>query len=265
MSRSDEANSLQGYAPATGSLANTVVARDSGGYIWSEYFNCTNRSIQSMQDFTSYFAFFSSDGFLRKASIESAQTALNCLLKSGGNLTGWLTFDTSLGIRINNQSQVTNLGTSSVVLCGNSGGFVRRYDNNNTPTVMHASQFAVESSRLVKENVKNITDDYARNILKLRPVSFDYIEKVGGQKGQCGMIAEEVLPIYPECVNVPDGYTEEKALKSIYEGNNTETLALDYAKFTPYLIKMVQMQQNQIDDMQKQIDELKDTIKTLTV
>ena len=57
---------------------------------------------------------------------------------------------------IGSRSKFTDLNTASAVLCANNGGFVRRYDNTNTATVMHASQFAVDSSRLIKENVQNI-------------------------------------------------------------------------------------------------------------
>lgn len=172
-----------------------------------------------------------------------------------------LNINTQNAYRIASHSQLTDLGSAACVLCGDSGSFVRKYSNTNTANVIHASQFAVDSSRLIKENIENITEDYAKKLLDIRPVSFDYIDKIGGQKGQCGMIAEEVLDIFPECVNVPDGYTEEKAIEEIENGNNMMCLSIDYAKFTPYLIKLVQMQQKQIDDMQKEINELKDLIK----
>ena len=182
-----------------------------------------------------------------------------------GNYTSYikssLNLNTQNAYRIASHSQLTDLGSAACVLCGDSGSFVRKYSNTNTANVIHASQFAVDSSRLIKENIENITEDYAKKLLDIRPVSFDYIEKVGGQKGQCGMIAEEVLNIFPECVNVPDGYTEEKAIEEIENGNNMMCLSIDYAKFTPYLIKLVQMQQKQIDDMQKEINELRELIK----
>ena len=172
------------------------------------------------------------------------------------SFTGYSYTSAGKGYIIGSHSGIVDLGSAATVLTGNSGSFVRRYDNQNTANVIHASQFAVDSSKLIKENVKNITEEYAKNILKLRPVSFDYIEAIGGQKGQCGMIAEEVLPIFPECVNVPDGYTEEKAIEEIENGNNMMCLSIDYAKFTPYLIKLVQMQQKEIEDLKSMVQNL---------
>jgi hypothetical protein len=94
---------------------------------------------------------------------------------------------------------------------------------------LKALSFDVQSSIKVKKNVKNITEKEAKRILELRPVSFDY--KNGGGDNQRGLIAEEVAEIYPEMV-----HTSEDGIPSI-----------DYSKFVPYLIKMVQMQQKQID------------------
>ena len=93
---------------------------------------------------------------------------------------------------------------------------------------LNALSFNVQSSRTVKKNIKNITESEAKKLLSLRPVSFDY---KNGIKNQRGLIAEEVAEIYPEMVSAPEGSTP----------------SIDYSKFVPYLIKMVQMQQKQID------------------
>ena len=173
---------------------------------------------------------------------------------SGGTLTGNLTIPAKL--TFNGWAQIADLGSHNLGLIANSGILARRYDNANNWVGMYASSFNSQSSRLVKENIQPITDDTAKKLLNIEVVSYDYIKEVGGEKNKVGMIAEDMLNIYPELVNVPKNYNEEKAKESIYNGNNTDTLSLDYAKFTPYLIKMVQIQQ-------QEINELKELVKTL--
>ena len=100
-----------------------------------------------------------------------------------------------------------------------------------------AKSFANQSSKHVKKNIKNITENEAKKILELRPVKFDY--KFGGAENQRGLIAEEVNEIMPEMVIGADA-----------EFNKDEpwnTPSIDYSKFVPYLIKMIQIQQKQID------------------
>ena len=114
--------------------------------------------------------------------------------------------------------------------------------NASTWGTLRALSFSVQSSKYVKENIKTITEKEAKKLLELRPVSFDYIN---GNTNNRGLIAEEVLDIYPEMVNVPEGY------EKFDENNPSNSLSIDYAKFVPYLIKMVQMQQKQIDSLLK--------------
>ncbi len=174
-----------------------------------------------------------------------------------GNYTSYIksTLDLNAGqmYRIGSRCALSDLGTTAGAVLGNNGVFARSYSNTNNYVNVYAAGFSQQSSKLVKENVNPITDEEAKKLLDIDVVSFDYIEAVGGQKNNVGMIAEDMLEIYPNLVQVPENYNEAKALESIYEGNNTETLALDYAKFTPYLIKLVQMQQKQIDELKKLI------------
>ena len=101
------------------------------------------------------------------------------------------------------------------------------------------------SSIKTKKNVTDMTDAEAEKLLSLRPVNYDYKNEENGT--DCyGLIAEEVQSAgieYPVFTMHDDDLDEDVP-------------ALDYAKFVPYLIKMVQKQQKQIDAMQKQIDEL---------
>lgn len=111
---------------------------------------------------------------------------------------------------------------------------------------LYAGAFTQASSQNVKTNIEDITDEEAKKLLQLRPVSFDY--KYTNVTNQRGLIAEEVQEIYPEMVFVPDGYTE-------FDPDRPDVVpSIDYSKFVPYLIKMIQMQQAEIDELKSKIN-----------
>lgn len=112
-------------------------------------------------------------------------------------------------------------------------------------TPVYGASFTNPSSRLVKENIINMSEEEAKKILLLNPVDFDYIKEFGGEKNQRGLIAEDVLNIIPSCVTVPEGYSESDFAPE--KGIMNKVLAIDYSKLIPYLIKIVQMQQEEIE------------------
>ena len=115
----------------------------------------------------------------------------------------------------------------------------------------HAGGYAQDSSKYVKKNIQDIPEDEALKLLQLRPVSFDY---KNGDTNRRGLIAEEVMDVYPELVQIPDGYDED-TFEYDEEGPNIVP-SLDYSSFVPYLIKMVQIQQKEIEDLKEQVSEL---------
>lgn len=128
------------------------------------------------------------------------------------------------------------------------GFFVCHYTNaryvgisNGTYTQYELTKSA-SSSRKVKENISLMTNEQANNLLNLNVINFDYKPNIeNGKKNQKGIIIEELIDTMPECiVNLND-----------YNGNNSEILQVDYTKFVPYLIKMVQIQQKQINALKK--------------
>lgn len=114
---------------------------------------------------------------------------------------------------------------------------------------VYGTSFTNPSSKLVKENVVDMPEEEAKKILKLKPVDFDYIEAYGGEKNQHGLIAEDTLDIIPSCVTVPEGYSEKEFDAS--KGIKNKVLAIDYSKLVPYLIKMVQIQQEEIEKLKE--------------
>lgn len=118
------------------------------------------------------------------------------------------------------------------------------YVSNNTNSArapIHASNFVQSSSRRIKENIEEMTKEEARKILLLNPVTYDYKNKENGT-GCRGLLAEDVAPIIPSCV-IGDVNCADDDEKSI------EAIGIDYSKLVPYLVKMVQMQQDEINEL----------------
>lgn len=106
------------------------------------------------------------------------------------------------------------------------------------------------SSRRFKRNIKSMTEERAKKILNIRPVTFDWIDGQPITTRQCdnaGVIAEEVSKIIPDVVVFEP---------SMSDPNIKIERRIEYERFTPYLIKLAQMQQKQIDDLTKRIEEL---------
>ena len=116
-------------------------------------------------------------------------------------------------------------------------------DWNGNITAQSISQ---GSSRKVKENIQDMPEEEAEKLLQLRPVSFDYI-KDEGNKNCYGLIAEEVQEAE---LNYPIFMGRMKS-------KNEECLQLDYSKFVPYLIKMIQIQDKKINNLEKELKEIK--------
>lgn len=109
---------------------------------------------------------------------------------------------------------------------------------------------SASSSARVKENIHDMTEEEALKILDVSVVKFDYKEEFeDGKLDQSGVIAEEVLEIIPEVVTLHPNYDETKAIDPAINPSPT----VDYGKFAPYLIKMVQMQQQKIEELEQRL------------
>lgn len=116
------------------------------------------------------------------------------------------------------------------------------------------------SSYLIKENILSLTESDAKKLLLLNPVTFNYKQNWGNQERSVGLIAEEVEHLIPEAVDIPDNYDEE-AVKA-YDGTSQRPTpkGLKYTHFIPYLIKLAQMQQKEIDQLRNELNSLKSNI-----
>ena len=110
--------------------------------------------------------------------------------------------------------------------------------DNSTWAGISAASFTNQSSRKYKKNIEDMTDEVAKSLLDYRVVSYDYINELDGTN--ClGLIAEEVAEIceYP-----------------VIRDSNGNPDKIDYSRFVPQLIKMVQIQQKEIDKLKTMID-----------
>lgn len=136
----------------------------------------------------------------------------------------------------------------------NDSGLYVTNGSNSAYTQVTASAFNQNSSKLIKDNISEITDDEAKNILNITPIHFDYINEFGGIKDNIGFIAEEVLDYIPQVINIPENYSENDFDKS--KGLNNKILSLDYSKLTVHIVKMIQMQEKRINELENQLKQI---------
>ena len=130
----------------------------------------------------------------------------------------------------------------------NSGGFIGLKNGSNTTTIQEwgssgnitCVSLTQTSTRKVKDNIEELSEDEASKILLLVPVTYDFKDKECGTDKR-GFIAEEVEEVIPQVV------TKD-------EEDNPQ--GINYTELIPYLTKMIQMQQKQINDLELRVKEL---------
>lgn len=118
------------------------------------------------------------------------------------------------------------------------------------------------SSRKYKKNIAELSDEEAKKILNLQPVIYDFKDEEKG-KNMRGFIAEDVYAVIPELVKQNKDYPTieyneetDKAEKII-----SDDISLDYIMIIPYLTKMIQIQQKQIETLEARVKELEERSK----
>jgi len=137
------------------------------------------------------------------------------------------------------------------------GGFQMRLQNNGE---LHVDGDVVAfsgttSDERLKENITPIENALTK-IYNMRGVEFDWTAT--SRKGQhdIGVIAQEVEDIIPEIVR------EKELVVGEFADNPQKFKVVDYDKLSAVLIEAIKEQQDLINNLQKQIDELKnDTSK----
>lgn len=246
-----DSSKLNGYASDTSATANTIVRRQANGYIYAVYYNASN-SAENINSYTAYVMFKDNNGWQRCTSKANFQTWLGLGEAAYINARNGAEANTACKRDSAGSIGVTNLFASNssnwlgilatATACKNFA--------NTAYAPIYASSYPGTSSRRYKENIKPITEEIAEKILDVEVVTFDYKEDSGATEeydrfNRRGVIAEDVVNITPEVVF----YKE-------IDGENVPD-SVDYQRFIPYLIKMVQIQQAEINDLKAEISALK--------
>jgi hypothetical protein len=118
---------------------------------------------------------------------------------------------------------------------------------------MYADDFMTVSDKREKMNIADLNYGL-KDILKLRPVSFDWIKNPS--KGmQLGLIAQEVQAVIPELVKDKTTVKDEKRYARTVAA---QRLSMNYVELIPILIKAVQEQQLQIDQLKAELNSRKE-------
>jgi len=137
------------------------------------------------------------------------------------------------------------VGGSTYASPGSEQGLFMMHDNGD----FHADEDVIAFSSSVgsdKKFKKNIKDSSygLSDVMKMRAVEYDWIEKRKG-KHDIGVIAQEIEEIIPEVV---------QDVQSIGGSEGTHKV-VDYGKLASVLIKAIQEQQVQIDELKTKLGE----------
>lgn len=164
-----------------------------------------------------------SDGTHALIGAGNSGSSLILLSRASGEYTQAIVIASTNTVKIN------NLGTGTVY---SNGGVL----TNTNP-----------SDKNLKENITDLSFGL-NEILKLRPVSFDWKNNPKNQSTQYGFIAQEVQKILPQLVNEFDSFEDEETEISI------KRLGLDKDAIFVSLVKAIQEQQAQIEELKALIN-----------
>jgi hypothetical protein len=149
-------------------------------------------------------------------------------ISSGGNLL--VNNTSSVGSKLIVRSDGTTSSTFACIFWDSATSDLM-YVRSDGYGYLKASAWVYGSDSRMKENVSNVENGLDM-VLKMKPKHFDYIN---GQKNNLGFIAQDIQKIIPEAVSI----TNEK----------TGMLGLKTDFLIPYLVKAIQEQQVQIEQL----------------
>ncbi len=163
------------------------------------------------------------------------------------------------------------IGNGNVV--GNSSNaMVVRYDGkvaigNITPThLLHVngiarstqSAWATSSDQRVKKNIQSLESNSLQKIMQLRPVTYEWIDEYakaskGLKKYNTGFISQELEQVFPDMV--------EQVAETYAKQTIDDFRLLNLSDLPVHLVKAMQEQQKEMEDLRKEILMLKDMIQ----
>lgn len=157
-------------------------------------------------------------------------------------------------LRTNNTTLTLN-GGAYVNIGASNRVQIRDLDDSEWRSIA-ALSFDTQSSRRYKENITTISNEDALKILDINVVKYDYKKGVVSDDrdrfNRHGVIAEDVDEIIPEVVHWAKPYSANMDFDKVEEVPDT----VDYSRFVPYLIRMVQIQQEEINELKAKIDNI---------
>lgn len=109
----------------------------------------------------------------------------------------------------------------------------------------------------LKKNIKDSRVNALELINKIQMREFDFIDEKFGTHKDIGYVAQELTEVIPECVEeveLPDEDKEKYGVKSMYQVEDKHMI--------PYLVKAIQEQQRQIEELKAEVERLKDVIES---
>jgi hypothetical protein len=130
--------------------------------------------------------------------------------------------------------------------------------------VFSTGNYYILSDERLKENISPLTNGLDK-ILKLQAVEYDYkkeySEFVSSSERKVGFLAQEVEKIFPGSSIISDITLQSSngnvKGKSLNNSKTMEAKSVAYSGFIPYLVEAIKEQQKLIEQMQKEIDQLK--------
>ena len=200
---------------------------------------------------------------MNKTSNNSCTTGTQIGYVMSSNGTGYvgrcvLSADTAGSFNL--KLQVRNYKTDGTLVDNAMGATITKagaqtYNINNAANFRSAIGAAASSSRLTKTNIQDMTYEEASKIFDINVVSFDYkdgfVNSTDVKEKYYGVIAEDTMDKLPYVVNIPEDYSEETFKEE--EGLNQNLIMVDYVNFIPYLLKVVQNQEEKINELESKI------------
>lgn len=120
---------------------------------------------------------------------------------------------------------------------------------------MVANEFMVFSDARLKNNIQKVESGSLDKLMKLEPVKYNYKKIVDvTEKEHTGLLAQDVQKLFPGVVSTYDIDIDK-------DGNEIRTesehLSMNYMELIPHLIKGMQEQQEQIDELKAELKNLK--------
>ncbi|MEP6750518.1 MAG: tail fiber domain-containing protein, partial [Bacteroidota bacterium] len=163
------------------------------------------------------------------------------LWEQNNNSTEFFGFGINSGV-LRYQVPNANSGNAHVFYAANST-LLTIFGNGNATLAGILTQL---SDARLKKDITPVTSALS-GLKKLNAYNYYWIDETKDKEQQTGLLAQEVEKVFPQLV----------------KKNEQGLLSVNYSGFTPLLIKGMQEQQQMIDELKKEVDELRQMIKNM--